>query len=149
MVKWLDWSRALPYAASKLAGSSFLFMVTIFVVCQLKYETWPGLAGTEFLWIAYYGYAIACSVIIDFLTRKTSEDDRILYKIPLYIFLGILPFLILFGAWSLFAIFPSLIGAACALIFYWVSYFAYRVWPYSGIAAVAVLIFLIYLAAKA
>lgn len=144
------WSRnqICQYVTSKLIGSGVLYLSTILIIKGFHFEDWPSTAKNPLLWFCYYGYATIWSILVDFLTRKIIPEDRILYKIPLYLFGGILPFVVMMGGLNLFSMIASLIGVACASIYYGVSNYAYhakKLWPYSGILSLAMTVFLIVL----
>ncbi|WP_337100207.1 hypothetical protein [Paenibacillus sp. YIM B09110] len=138
------------YAASKLIGSGVLYLVTILITNGLHFDKWPETATRPYYWIIYYGYATIISLIVDYLTRKTIPEDKILYKLPLYFLGGALPFLyfIIMSGFNGFVILASLFGIVGASLYYGVSNYAYhakKLWPYSGILSLATTVFLIVL----
>lgn len=75
-------------------------------------------------------------------------EDQIFIKIPLYLVGGTLPFVVLLGELNLFSMLASLVGIACASIYYGVSSCAYhvnRLWPYSNVISVVMTVFLVVL----
>ncbi|MDQ0062788.1 hypothetical protein [Paenibacillus harenae] len=146
MFQTWNWKQATPYAASKLIGSGVLYLATILILDGFRHVGhWPETAKVPHYWIFYYGYAPLFSILVDYLTRKTNPEDHIFIKIPLYLVGGTLPFVVLLGGFHLFSMVASLIGIACASIYYGVSSCAYRfnrLWPFSSVISVVMTVFL-------
>lgn len=106
------------YLYKKLVGAGFSF--SIFVICIIQisslnlYELSETLTS-PWIWVAFYGYGLLCSLMIDWLGRKWVWAKR--WAFLLYIFAGFILFAFVFNHWVIFLI-AGTIGAIVALLFY-------------------------------
>lgn len=67
------------------------------------------------LWFAFFGYGIACSLLIDLFTVKIARRVNKSVKIVLYIVAGYAIFF--YKGFSVYTIIAGTVGALCAIIF--------------------------------
>lgn len=98
------------------AGFSFSFFVIYFIMIQSfnLYELSKTLMS-PWLWIAFYGYGLLSSFLIDWLGKIWPWAKR--WTFLLHIFAGFIIFIIIFEFW-LALIIAGPVGAIAALLFY-------------------------------
>jgi len=115
------WNRYSAYVLSKLSGAGFSLFVffAMFVLPKMDLYAYSEQFANTAYWKIFYGYGIACSVIIDLITIKL-ERLKVLSRILLHAIAGNLFFLGLEVSMSSFLI--GMFGSFFALFFFWGTY---------------------------
>lgn len=115
----------ITYLLRKLAGAGFsisVFFLLLLFVWRFDWFQWSEQIANWIFWALFFGYGIACSVLIDVLTYKLQGFRRFLIKGVLYAAAGFGLFMVKgLTAYSLFA---GIIGAFAALSFYYGTFLA-------------------------
>ncbi|MBS4195973.1 hypothetical protein [Lederbergia citri] len=111
--------KIISYLIGKLAGAGFSFSIfnlfnmlngSIFDMYQFSKNV-----SSPLYWVAFFGYGLICSIVIDLIVNKVSNKGNST-KVILYLVAGFSIFFI-FG-FSIFTIIAGTIGAFAALLFY-------------------------------
>ncbi len=139
--------RFMTYIAAKgfAAGFVFLaFLLYLFAAGDFNlYKTMEAAASLR-LWLIFYGYGTACSVLIDILTAKVP-GHRTKLAVLLYIAAGYAYFIVLAGEVNMFVFIAGTVGAICSLVFYGAASFMRNKPVHSGVFSVMLLLALLYL----
>jgi len=113
--------RYAAYILSKLSGAGFSLFVffAMFVLPKMGLYAYSEQFANSAYWKIFFGYGIACSVIIDLITIKL-ERLKVLSRILLHAIAGNLFFLGLEVSMSSFLI--GMFGSFFALFFFWGTY---------------------------
>ncbi|MBS4200814.1 hypothetical protein KHA93_14355 [Bacillus sp. FJAT-49732] len=108
----------ISYLIKKLAGAGFslsIFFLFMLSTSNIDMYRFSKDISNPLLWLAFFGYGFICSIIIDFILSKFSQNN-LSTKVILYVVAGFSIFII-FG-FNLFTIIAGTIGAIAALLFY-------------------------------
>ncbi|MCA0758201.1 hypothetical protein KP806_24400 [Paenibacillus sp. N4] len=137
--------QTLDYLSAKLTGAGGVFVLFLLVAGGVDRVQWSELAQMRIWWIVFYGYAVVFSVLTDLASLKAKPHIRYPLRMLLYTAGGLAPFFFWFNGNVYAALFVGLIGVASAYTFYALSGTIKGKWPYSGAAAVLLLIILLVL----
>ncbi|EPY09062.1 hypothetical protein PAALTS15_01512 [Paenibacillus alvei TS-15] len=115
------WDRYSAYVLSKLSGAGFSLFVffAMFVLTKLDMYTYSEQFANAAYWKVFFGYGIACSVIIDLITIKLRRL-KVLLRILLHAIAGNLFFLGMEVSMS--SLLFGMFGSFFALFFFWGTY---------------------------
>lgn len=131
----------MTYFYSKLIGSGFaftIFMGFIFLFIDNSLFELSETLSSPWIWAAFYGYAIFCSVIIDGVLKRWPVLRR--WTLLLYIFAGYIVFAFIMFHW-IYMIIAGSVGAIVAVLYFIGNY---KIARYKWLGAVFAIIPLIF-----
>lgn len=108
----------INYLTSKLVGAGFsivMFVIIFTIQSSLDLFELSEILSNPWIWIAFYGYALLSSFIIDWIASKSSWAKR--WSLLLHIMAGFMIFFPFIGFWITVLI-AGPVGAGAALIFF-------------------------------
>jgi len=111
--------KGFTYLLKKLAAASFaflIFMLITTIISGFSLFDLSKMLESHWLWMAFYLYAIICSIIIDGLHHIFS--NKLWMTLILYSVFGFLPFIFIFIEEIGFIIIAGVVGAGAALLYY-------------------------------